>query len=207
MLLPSFRDGRRLLLAGFGGLLLLLLVAGADALLVLRQVRTSDAQVRDVYLRRNRALDEVRRGIFQSAIVMRDFLLAPNPEVARTLVDRWSGIRRDTDRALVECAAALDAGETAPLRALEGEVQVYWKLLEFLSAMQESDKRERGTQFFSTDLVRRRNAMLDLVDRIDQISMRGLASSDVQLNATFDRLRLRLAGVKPNAEAMVMISA
>jgi len=192
MLLPSFRDGRRLLLAGFGGLLLLLLVAGADALLVLRQVRASDAQVRDVYLRRNRALDDVRRGIFQSAIVMRDFLLAPDPEVARTLVDRWTGIRRDTDRALAECAAALDPAEAAPLRALEGEVRVYWTLLEFLSEMQESDKRERGTQFFSTDLVRRRNAMLDLVDRIDQISMRGLASSDVQLNATFDRLRFRL---------------
>jgi hypothetical protein len=109
MLLPSFRDGRRLLLAGFGGLLLLLLVAGADALLVLRQVRASDAQVRDVYLRRNRALDDVRRGIFQSAIVMRDFLLAPNPDVARTLVERWTGIRRDTDRALAECTAALDA--------------------------------------------------------------------------------------------------
>ena len=45
MLLPSVRGGRGLLLAGFGGLLVLMLVVGADALLVLRQVRSSDAQV------------------------------------------------------------------------------------------------------------------------------------------------------------------
>ncbi len=43
--------GRRLLLAGFGGLLLLMLVAGVDALAVLRKVRTSDAQERNLYLR------------------------------------------------------------------------------------------------------------------------------------------------------------
>jgi signal transduction histidine kinase len=40
--------------------------------------------------------------------------------------------------------------------------------------------------------VRRRNAMLDLVDRIDQISTRQLTAGDAKLNATFDTLRLRL---------------
>src|SRR6266478_5090730 len=111
MLLPSVRGGRGLLLAGFGGLLVLMLVVGTDALLVLRQVRSSDAQVRDAYLRRNRALDDVRRGIYQSAIVMRDFLLAPDSSVAKTQVERWMSIRRDTDRALADCAGALDPAE------------------------------------------------------------------------------------------------
>jgi hypothetical protein len=85
MLAASFAGGRRLLLAGFGGLLLLILVVGADALLVLREVRTSDAQVRDTYLRRTHALDQVRSGIYQSAIVMRDYLLASDSEVAGLL--------------------------------------------------------------------------------------------------------------------------
>ncbi len=82
MQIEPIAGGRRLLLAGFGGLLVLMLVAGGDALLVLRQVRASDAQVRDVYVRRSRALDQVRAGIYQSAIVMRDFLLASDPDVA-----------------------------------------------------------------------------------------------------------------------------
>ena len=180
------------MLAGFGGLLALMLVAGADALLVLRKVRTSDTQVRDLYLRRSRALDEVRAGIYQSAIVMRDYLLANDHTVAQSLMADWSGIRRRTDSALADCAGTLDPAEAAPFRTLQSEVQVYWKLLEFISEMQTKDRRKRGADYFSSELVRRRTAMLDLVDRIDRISTRELTSGDAKLNATFDGLRLRL---------------
>jgi hypothetical protein len=68
-----FAGGRRLLFAGFGGLLVLMLAAGVDALLVLSKVRASDAQVRDLYSARTQSLEKVRNGIYQSAIVMRDY--------------------------------------------------------------------------------------------------------------------------------------
>jgi signal transduction histidine kinase len=184
--------GRRLLLAGFGGLVLLILIAGGDALFVLRDVRSSDAQVRDLYFRRSRALDEVRSGIYQSAIVMRDFLLAADPNVAHAQVEKWTTIRHTTDRALGDCAAALDPAEAAPFRSLQNEVQVYWKLLDFMVEKRSSDTRQSAAAYFSGELVRRRNAMLDLVDRIDQISARELSSGDAKLNATFDGLRFRL---------------
>jgi signal transduction histidine kinase len=192
MLTQPVAGGRRLLLAGFGGLLVLMLVAGADALLVLRQVRTSDSQVRDTFLRRSRALDQVRAGIYQSAIVMRDFLLAPNPEIAAAQVRNWTAIRQRTDTALAECAAVLDPAEAAPFRSLQAEVSVYWKLLTFISDIPGNDKRTRGAEYLSSELVRRRTAMLDLVENIDQISTRQLHSGDAALNVTFDQLRLRL---------------
>jgi len=179
-------------LAGFGGLVLLILIAGGDALLVLRDVRSSDAQVRELYFRRSRALNEVRSGIYQSAIVMRDFLLAADPQVAAAQVEKWTAIRQTTDHALADCAAALDPAEAAPFRSLQNEVQVYWKLLDFMVEKRSSDARQSGAAYFSGELVRRRNAMLDLVDRIDQISARELSSGDAKLNATFDGLRLRL---------------
>src|SRR5580704_3514845 len=184
--------GRRLLLAGFGGLVLLILIAGGDALLVLRDVRSSDAHVRELYFRRSRALNEVRSGIYQSAIVMRDFLLAIDPQVAAAQVEKWTGIRQTTDHALGDCATALDPAEAAPFRSLQNEVQVYWKLLEFMVEKRSSDTLRTGSVYFSGELVRRRTAMLDLVDRIDQISARELSSGDAKLNATFDGLRLRL---------------
>src|SRR5258706_8946586 len=192
MVFRPFTGGRRLLLAGFGGLLVLMLVAGADALLVLRNVRTSDAQVRDVYLRRSKALDEVRSGIYQSAIVMRDYLLAADRATAHAQVENWTSIRQRTDAALKDCAAALEPAEAVPFRSLEAEIQVYWRLLEFISEIQEKNKRRSGAAYFSSELVRRRTAMLDLVDRIDQISTRELTSGDAKLNATFDGLRQRL---------------
>jgi signal transduction histidine kinase len=176
--------GRRLLLAGFGGLLVLMLVAGADALLVLSNVRSSDAQVRDLYLRRSKALNGVRAGIYQSAIVMRDFLLASDVNVAEAQVKDWTGIRQRTDAALASFAATLDPVEAGPFRSLESEVQVYWKLLEIIFG--------RHAAYFSGELARRRTAMLDLVDRIDQISTSELNSGDTKLSSTFHALRLRL---------------
>jgi signal transduction histidine kinase len=184
--------GRRLLFAGFGGLVLLILIAGADALLVLRDVRSRDAQVRDLYFRRNRALDEVRSGIYQSAIVMRDYLLSTDPKVASAQVEKWTAIRQSTDRALADCNAVLDPAEAAPFRSLQMEIGVYWRLLDFMVDTQGQDNRQRGAAYFSGELVRRRTAMLELVDRIDQISARELSSGDAKLNATFDGLRFRL---------------
>ncbi len=192
MALRPVAGGRRLLLAGFGGLLVLMLVAGADAILVLRNVRTSEAQVRDRYMRRSGALDGVRAGIYQSAIVMRDYLLARDPDLAREQVENWNRIHQRTDSALANFAATLGPAETAPLLSLEAEIQVYWKLLDFMSEMQDKDRRNHGSIYFSGELVRRRTAMLDLVDRVDQISRRELASGDARLNVTFDALRFRL---------------
>jgi signal transduction histidine kinase len=187
--------GRRLLLAGFGGLLVLMLVAGADALLELRNVRTSDIQVRNIYLHRTQALDGIRAGIYQTAIVMRDFLLAEDPGAARAQVQKLAGIRQHTEGALADFAATLDPMESAAFDRLRGEIQVYWKLLEFMSDVQDQSERgpkNRGAAYFSGELVAHRTAMLELVDRVDQISLQQLTSGDAKLNATFNSLRLRL---------------
>src|SRR6202521_2192251 len=116
-----FPGGRPLLLAGFGGLLLLMLLAGADALLVLRQVRASSTQVRDAYVRRNRSLEQIRTGIYQSAIVIRDYLLAANAADAREQAQKWDMIRSSTEQALGETAAVLDSGESPLFRDLRAE--------------------------------------------------------------------------------------
>ena len=182
-----------MLLAGFGGLMLLMIAAGVDALLVLHNVRSSDAQVRDVYFRRSRALDQVRAGIYQSAIVMRDYLLASDRAIAMAQVENWSAIRQNTDHALADCAATLDPAELAAFRDLQSEVQVYWKLLDFITELGAKEKQKSGgAAYFSGELVRRRTAMLTMVDRLDQISTRELTADDATLTTTFNKLRARL---------------
>lgn len=199
MPIRPFAGGRRLLLAGFGGLLALMLAAGVDALLVLHKVRASDAQVRDVYSARTQSLENVRNGIYQSAIVMRDYLLATDPVVASAEVDRWRGIRESTDIAIGETAALLDRAEETPMRSLQTQVAGYWKLLDFIAEVRGPDPyangtetQARGANYFSTELVQRRNAMLGLLDQIDQMSARELSAANAKLSATFDALRLRL---------------
>jgi signal transduction histidine kinase len=187
--------GRRLLLAGFGGLLLLMMVAGVDALMVLRDVRTRDAQERDLYLRRATALDKVRTGIYQSAISMRAYLLAANTNDAAAQLVEWGVTRANTEQALTECSSVLDSSDAPQLASLRAEVQDYWRLLDFLATIPERDRQVRGSEYLNREVVRRRGATLDLVDRIDQMNARQMAAGDAQLNKTFNALRLRLIGM------------
>ena len=192
MAAPSKAGGRRLLLAGFGGLLLLMLVAGVDAMVVLREVRSNDAQARNLYLHRAAALDRVRTGIYQSAIVMRAYLLADEPGSAATELEQWRTVRRDTEEALAECTAVLDPAVSPQLQSLRTEVQVYWKLLDFLTTVPEKDRRTVGGDYLNREVVQRRGETLDLVDRIDQLNAIEMSAGDLKLNQTFNQLRLRL---------------
>ena len=191
---PRFAS-RHFLLAGFGGLLLLMVVAGVSALLVLRQVRSSDTQERRLYLRRSTALDLVRTGIYQSAIIMRAYLLAPDPEQAAFQLNLWKQAKSATDQGMSECAVVLDPADAPQMRDLRSEVQDYWRLLDFLTTIPEKDRRVLGGEYLNREVVRRRSQALDLVDRIDQMNARQMAAGDAQLNRTYDRLRLWMMGL------------
>jgi len=191
MPIPNKLGGRPLLIAGFGSLLLLMLVAGVYALVTVERVRTSDAEERDAYLSRNRALEKVRAGIYQSGTAVRDYLLATDPAAAGER-EHWSEIRTRTDGALAEVEAVIDPSEAEPFRKLQTEVQVYWKQLEFIFDIPFNDKQLRGSRYLSSEVVRHRMAALDLVDHVDGLITRQMAASDVRLAATFAGLRRRL---------------
>ena len=76
----SLQYGRRVLLAGFGGLLTLMLAGGIDSLIRLHEVNRQEAGLREVYLQRALSLEQIRAGIYQSSILLRDYLLAGDPK-------------------------------------------------------------------------------------------------------------------------------
>ena len=184
--------GRPLLLAGFGSLLLLMLVAGGYALRTLEQVRTSDLQERDSYLQRDRALDEVRTGIYQSAIVMRDYLLSRDEKSGASQIERFAETRQQTDRALAECAALIAPKEGEALRELQSELQLYWKLLAFIAEIPAESRVLRGSEYLSNQVRQHRAELIHMVDQVDAISARQMAASDARMSETFGRLRRRL---------------
>jgi signal transduction histidine kinase len=184
--------GRPFLLAGFGSLLLLMLVAGAYALRTLDQVRNSDLEERNTHLRRDRALDRVRTGIYQSAIFMRDYLLALDEKSGAVQLERFAETRRQTDQALAECATLIDSREREALGKLESEIQVYWKLLGFISQIPAKNRLKLGSEYLSNQVRQHRAELIEMVDQVDSISARQMAASDARMNETFGRLRRRL---------------
>ena len=192
MLLSRKIGGRPLLLAGFGSLLLLMLVAGGYALGTLEQVRRTDLKERDTHLLRDRALNRVQTGIYQSAIIMRDFLLAPDETSGRIEIERFAATRDQTDLALAECAKLIEPAENEALRELKMELQVYWKLLKFISEIPPENRLMRGSEYLSKQVRQHRAELIQMVNQVDAISARQMAASDARMNETFSRLRQRL---------------
>src|SRR5271165_3453773 len=65
----------RLLLVGFGGLLLLLAVTGLYALSVLGSIQTRNDRIRQDYFNRDRILEQLRSDVYLSGTYVRDLLL------------------------------------------------------------------------------------------------------------------------------------
>src|ERR1700719_3572592 len=94
----SLQHGRRPLLAGFGSLLALMLAGGVDSLIRMHEVTRQEAGLREVYLQRALSLEQIRAGIYQSSILLRDYLLTGDPQSAQEMADKWGEIRRRTDQ-------------------------------------------------------------------------------------------------------------
>jgi signal transduction histidine kinase len=199
-------------LAGFGSLLLLMLVAGGYALTTLERVRASDLAERDIHLRRDHALDQVRSGIYQSAIIMRDYLLASadhslDEKTGAAQIERFAETRDHTDRALAECASLIDPTEGDAIRELSSELQVYWKLLAFITQIPAENRLLRGSEYLSTQVRQHRAELIQLVDQVDAISARQMAVSDARMNETFGRLRRQLTMIVALAVGMGLLLA
>jgi signal transduction histidine kinase len=199
--------GRPLLLAGFGSLLLLMVVAGGYALRTLEQVRSSDLEERNVDLRRDHALDRIRTGIYQSAIIMRDYLLAVDEKSGAAQIERFAETREQTSRALAECATLIDPSESAALRELNSELQVYWRLLAFISEIPAENRVMRGSEYLSKQVRQHRAELIQMVDQLDALSARQMAASDARMNETFGRLRGRLTLIVALAVSMGLLLA
>ena len=182
----------RLLLAGFGGLLALMSLAGVDALVVLRQAKISNAGMRRSFLARGHSLDQIRSGIYVSGTLARDYLLASDSAAAEEQRVKLREIQRETESALDNYARSLSTEEAATFRSLLAEIHAYWKVLDLMFEPDPQVRRQRGSAYFYNQLVLRRTAMLDLAARISRWNEQEITAGDEKLGALFDAFRFRL---------------
>ena len=91
---------RLILIAGFGGLLLLMAFAGLDAIQAFGQIQTSNDRMRDDFLVRTRVLERIRADVYVSGTYVRDYLLEPESGKAEGHRSSLLEARRDMDGAL-----------------------------------------------------------------------------------------------------------
>jgi len=190
--LPVQWGAQLALLASFGGMLGLMLFAGVDSLRALRHVQSRNVQIRQTFLLRNRALDEIRSALYLSGTFTRDYLLERDPVRAEAYRASLQAIRGKMDAALLRYARSLDAREEAPFQSLSARIADYWKALDPIFHWDAVAKLARSDAFMHRELFPRRATTLEIADRIGAVNEQELSNGDEQVRETFDRFRFRL---------------
>ena len=189
---PRRRPPWLILSIGFGGLLVFILAAAIGTLLVLAHVRQQETAMRQAFLGRLGALDQIRTGIYLSGTYVRDFLLSPDLSGAQAQTARLEGLERETHNALDTYSRSLAPEERKPFQDLRAEISAYWRVLDRTLAWTPEERNRLRYSFFYDELVPRRTAMLQIADRIASVNERGLGRAEDELAGLSDRLRRSL---------------
>src|SRR5215471_17685791 len=166
MLTPGPISSRLVLLAGFGGLLVLAAFAGFDGIQALSQIREANDRIRESFLLRTRLLERIRGDVYVSGTYVRDYLL--EPEAGKAEGHRYSlrESRKDTDTALAGYRALLAPRESTPFDGLVRELDAYWRVLEPIFEWTPQQRLRSGYAFLRDEVFPRRMAMLGIADQI-----------------------------------------
>jgi signal transduction histidine kinase len=189
---PRRRPPWLVLSLGFGGLLIFILAACIGSLWMLGHVRQQETAMRQAFLARLGALDQIRSGIYLSGTYVRDFLLSPDVDGAQAQSARLVGLERETRTALDEYARSAAPDERKPFQDLRAEIDAYWRVLDRTLAWTAEERDRLRYSFFYDELVPRRTTMLQIADRIATVNERGLARAEDQLAASSEQLRRSL---------------
>ncbi len=183
---------RLLLLTGFGGLLVLLFLAGAGALQILQQIQTRNNQVQREFLLRNRLLNEIRSKLYLSGTYVRDYLLEPEARLAERHRNSLGAVRRQMAIAVASYEAQLKREEIEPFLALRSELEKYWRVLDPLLGWDASQRDHRGYVFLRDEVYPRRAAMLTIADRIAGFNEQQLEAGASRMAELYTEFRSRL---------------
>lgn len=187
-----FFSSRLALLIGFGGLLLIMGLAGIDALRVLQQFRRSDQEIRSRYLFQNHVLNEIRSDVYVSGTYVRDYLLEPDPQNAEAYRSNLEAVRGRMESALEEYGNQATTDELQHYAALRSELMSYWSVLAPIMSWSPAERRLSGYAFLRDEVFPRRQNMLEIADRIGAINDRQLTAGNDEVVSLLLRFQTRL---------------
>jgi signal transduction histidine kinase len=183
---------RLVLWLGFGGLLVCIAAGAVGTIVSLDRVHQDEKRIRKDFLGRMGALDQIRSQIFLSGTYVRDFLLSPDPSGAAAQTSRMGTLEHQSYSALEAYSHLVEANEREPFQALQSEIGAYWRVLDRMMTWTPDERSRLRESFFYDELIPRRNAMLQIADRIALANERGLTRAEGQLSEASDGLRKSL---------------
>ena len=183
---------RLVLMAGFGGLLLLMVFSAFDVIQALQQIQGENDAIREDFLMRTRVLERIRADLYVSGTYVRDYLL--EPESGRAEGHRYSlqETRRDMGEEIAKYRALLNSQEEKPFNVLTSELASYWSVLEPVFHWN-AEQRQKAASYLRDEVFQRRRSMLAIADQIGLLNEAQLNAGRQKVERTFRQSRNRLA--------------
>ena len=185
-------SSRLALLIGFGGLLLIMVLAGIDALGVFQRFRQGDEQIRGRYLSQNHVLNDIRSDVYLSGTYVRDYLLEPDPTRAAVYRASLEDVRKHMESALEVYGRQTGPAEAQHYSALRTELMDYWGILAPIFQWDPAERRRSGYTFLRDQVFPRRQNMLAVADRIAAINEQQLTAGNNQVVSLLLRFQTRV---------------
>jgi signal transduction histidine kinase len=187
---PSAHPLRRALIAGFGGMLIIFLVAGVDAVRLLHQMRVENKVLRDASFERSQRLASIRSYVLLSHSYMGDFLMDSDAEHAREdmaqLRDTWSRMLNDV--------ADYPTGtleETVLMTRLRDMLEQHWRDVDRATQMP-LERRRNQAEFYSEEILPLRSAVSVITTRVADVDARQFAAAEAQIQREFEDMGRQL---------------
>jgi signal transduction histidine kinase len=184
---------RTVLFAGFGALLILMGIISVDSLGTLRVIEASDAQIRRDSLFRERTLEQVRSGLYESGNIVRDYLLLESgPSTPEALRGEFQSVRNGTSAGLKACIQSLPTEKRQPFQHLTEELDRYWSTLAPVFEWDEKEKQQRGPSFLRSEMLSQHGGVLQIAQDVSAVNEAELKESETKVAAVFVQFRRRL---------------
>jgi signal transduction histidine kinase len=199
---------RTALFAGFGVLLALMAVMYIDTLRVLRETETRSAQIRGDFLARERTLEQIRSGLYESGNVVRDYILVESdqnpPEMLRTQL-RSIRDEMNAGRKADFQSPALEGKEA--FQHLAAELESYWSTLDPIFEWDAKEKQERGYPFLRRDVFSQHTTVLTIAKEVSAVNEAELKQGEAEIAEVFAQFRRRLQTITTFALGLGLIVA
>src|SRR4029077_19789568 len=108
-------------------LLILMALICIDSLHTLGAFETDNTQIRQNFLYRERTLEQVRAGLYETGNIMRDYVLIESDQHGQEMLRReLQSIQNESTAALTACIESLPTGKREPFQHLAVELDNYW---------------------------------------------------------------------------------
>ncbi|HEV2521398.1 MAG TPA: sensor histidine kinase [Candidatus Acidoferrales bacterium] len=182
---------RMALVGGFGTLLTLMAFVCVDSLHTLENFETANLQIRQEFLNREQAINQVRGGVYESANITSEYILNDsNPEAQESLRNDLQSVRSETTAALQACIQSLPAERREPFQQLATELEHYWSTTDAILALDSQKQTRHGDFFLHGDLLSRNAAILTITKDLSALNSDELNEAErgvVEISAQFRR--------------------